>query len=53
MDKFYEGLPGAANLQQSIILAQLQILRRLQATRAGSAGTLLSQSEAAPEIVVS
>ena len=36
MGKHYEGLPAAANVEQSIILAQLQILRALQrAARAG------------------
>ena len=30
-----EGLPAAANLEQSIILAQLQILRQLDRQRNG------------------
>jgi hypothetical protein len=30
----FEGLPAAATLEQSILLAQLQIVRRLEATRA-------------------
>jgi hypothetical protein len=30
MEKHYEGLPAAATMQQSIILAQLQILRDLE-----------------------
>jgi hypothetical protein len=38
MEKHYEGLPAAANIQQSIILAQLQILRDLE-RRARGAGT--------------
>jgi len=38
MEKHYDGLSAAANLEQSVILAQLQILRRLErATRAGVA----------------
>lgn len=41
MEKHYEGLPAAANIQQSIILAQLQILRDLE-RRARGAGTQLS-----------
>ena len=38
MEKHYEGLPAAANMQQSIILAQLQILRDLE-RRTRGAGT--------------
>jgi hypothetical protein len=30
MEKRYEGLPAAANMQQSIILAQLHLLRDLE-----------------------
>jgi hypothetical protein len=30
MERHYEGLPAAASVQQSIILAQLQILRDLE-----------------------
>jgi hypothetical protein len=41
MEKRYEGLPAAANMQQSIILAQRQILRDLE-RRARGAGTRLS-----------
>jgi hypothetical protein len=41
MEKRYEGLPAAANMQQSIILAQLQILRDLERRKQG-AGTQLS-----------
>jgi len=40
MEKRYEGLPAAANMQQSIILAQLQILRDLE-RRTRGAGTQL------------
>ena len=53
MGKHYEGLPAAATLEQSIILAQLQILRHLEATRAGIARTVLPQLGAVPEIVTS
>ncbi len=34
MPSIYQGLPAAANVEQSIYLAQLQILRRLEAQRA-------------------
>ena len=40
MEKRYEGLPAAANMQQSIILAQLHILRDLERRKRG-AGTPL------------
>jgi hypothetical protein len=40
MERHYEGLPAAANMQQSIILAQLQILRDLE-RRTRGAGTQL------------
>jgi len=30
MGKHFEGLPAAANVEQAIILAQLQILRKLE-----------------------
>ena len=40
MEKRYEGLPAAANMQQSIILAQLHILRDLE-RRTRGAGTQL------------
>jgi hypothetical protein len=36
MGKSYEGLPAAANVEQSVILAQLQILRRMEAIRAAA-----------------
>lgn len=36
MSKPYEGIPAAANVEQSIILAQLQILRRMEAIRAAA-----------------
>ena len=38
MERRYEGLPAAATMQQSIILAQLQILRDLE-RRTRGAGT--------------
>jgi len=41
MEKHYEGLPAAATMQQSIILAQLQILRDLE-RRARGANTQFS-----------
>jgi hypothetical protein len=41
MKKQYEGLPPAANVQQSIILAQLHILRDLE-RRTRDANTQLS-----------
>jgi hypothetical protein len=41
IERRYEGLPAAANMQQSIILAQLQILRDLE-RRARGATTQLS-----------
>jgi hypothetical protein len=54
MEKHYEGLPAAANLEQSIILAQLQILRHLErATRAGITRTFLSEPGPAVEAVAS
>jgi hypothetical protein len=40
MVKRYEGLPAAANMQQSLILAQLHILRDLERRKRG-AGTQL------------
>ena len=48
MGKSYEGLPAAANVEQSIILAQLQILRHLEATRAGIARRVFPQLGATP-----
>jgi hypothetical protein len=41
MEKHHEGLPAAADMHQSIILAQLQILRDLE-RRARGANTQLS-----------
>ena len=41
MEKQYQGLPPAANVQQSIILAQLHILRDLE-RRTRDANTQLS-----------
>jgi hypothetical protein len=41
MEKRYEGFPAAANVQQSIILAQLHILRDLE-RRARGADTRLA-----------
>jgi hypothetical protein len=32
----YEGLPAAANVQQAVCLAQLEILRRLERQRTGA-----------------
>jgi len=40
MEKRYDGFPAAANVQQSIILAQLHILRDLE-RRTRGAGTQL------------
>jgi hypothetical protein len=53
MGRSYEGLPPAVNVEQSIILAQLRILRRLEAVRAGIAPTVVTQAGAAPEVVES
>ena len=36
MGKTYEGLPAARNVEQSIILAQLQVLRHMEAIRAAT-----------------
>jgi hypothetical protein len=36
MGKSYEGLAAVMNVEQSIILAQLQILRHMEAIRAGA-----------------
>jgi hypothetical protein len=41
MEKQYEGLPAAANMQQSIILAQLQILRDLERRKQSAAAIQL------------
>jgi hypothetical protein len=35
MQRHHEGLPAAATVEQSIILAQLQILRRIERQRNG------------------
>jgi hypothetical protein len=35
MQRYHEGLPAAATVEQSIILAQLQILRRIERQRNG------------------
>ncbi len=35
MQNQYEGLPAAATVEQAIILAQLQILRRMERQRNG------------------
>jgi hypothetical protein len=52
MAKDYEGLPAAATLQQSIILAQLEILRRLnRATHAGIARTSATGPAAVTEVI--
>jgi hypothetical protein len=54
MEKHYEGLAAAANLEQSSILAQLQILRRLErATRTGIAPTFITGLEAGTEVIAS
>jgi hypothetical protein len=41
MAKHYEGLPAAANMQQSIILAQLQILKDLERRKQSAAAVQL------------
>jgi hypothetical protein len=53
MGKHYEGLPAAANVEQSIILAQLQILRHLERTRAGIARTFVTEPGAGTEVIAS
>ena len=35
MRRHHEGLPAAATVEQAIILAQLQILRRMERQRSG------------------
>jgi hypothetical protein len=40
MRALYSGLPAAASVEQSIILAQLELLRRLDPTRVQSAKAL-------------
>ena len=52
MARHYEGLPAAANVEQAIILAQLQILRSL-AARAGTTRTFIAEPEADSEVVAS
>jgi hypothetical protein len=41
MRKYYEGLPAAANVEQSIIQAQLQIVKDLERRAPPAAGILL------------
>jgi hypothetical protein len=41
MRALYSGLPAAASVEQSIILAQLELLRRLDPARVQSAKALL------------
>jgi hypothetical protein len=41
MSALYSGLPGATSVQQSIILAQLELLRRLDPARVEAAKALL------------
>lgn len=54
MGTHYEGLPAAASVEQSIILAQLQILRHLErATRAGIACTRVTEPGAGTEVTAS
>ena len=54
MGKHYEGLPAAANVEQSIILAQLQILRKLErAARPRIAPTFVTEPAPGFEAVVS
>ena len=45
MKKHYEGLPAASNIQESIIQAQLQILKDLERRKqSAAAGQLLIDS---------
>jgi hypothetical protein len=54
MGKHYEGLPAAANVEQAIILAQLQILRKLErAARPGIARTFVTEPGPGFEAVAS
>jgi hypothetical protein len=54
MARHYEGLPAAANVEQAIILAQLQILRSLErAARAGTARIFVAEPGAGVEVVAS
>ena len=54
MGKHYEGLPAAANVEQSIILAQLQILRALErAARPGMARTFVAEPGTDSEVIAS
>ena len=41
MTALYSGLPAAASVEQSIILAQLELLRRLEPTRVQAAKAVL------------
>jgi hypothetical protein len=41
MRAFYSGLPAAASVEQSIILAQLELLRRLDPARVKAAKAVL------------
>jgi hypothetical protein len=38
MQRHHEGLPAATTVEQAIILAQLQILRRIERQRSGYQG---------------
>ena len=54
MGKHYKGLPAAANVEQSIILAQLQILRKLErAARPRIARTFVTEPGPGFEAVAS
>jgi hypothetical protein len=54
MAKHYEGLPAAANVEQAIILAQLQILRKLErVTRPHIARTFVTETGPGFEAVAS
>jgi len=41
MSAFYSGLPASASVQESIILAQLELLRRLDPARLEAAKAVL------------
>ena len=52
MARHYEGLPAAANVEQAIVLAQLQILRALErAAPTGTAPTFVADSVTGSEVV--
>jgi hypothetical protein len=54
MARRYEGLPAAANVQQAIIFAQLQILRDSErAARAGTARSFVAEPGTGSEVVAS